>query len=58
MNLNPQELTKVRKSACHSVTLSSDTKTSVVDTKLRELNAEIKKMLAKKNTSLEVVLLN
>ena len=58
MNLNPQELTKFRKLAFHSVTQSSDTKTSVVDTKLRELNAEIKKMLAKKNTSLEVVLLN
>jgi predicted metal-dependent peptidase len=58
MNLNPQELAKVRKSALHSVTLSSDTKTSVVDTKLRELNAEVKKVLAKNNASVEVLLLN
>ena len=58
MNLNPQELAKVRKSALHSVTLSYDTKTSVVDAKLRELNAEIKKLLVKKNTSVEVLLVN
>jgi hypothetical protein len=58
MSLNPQELAKVRKAAIHSVTLSSDTKTSVVDAKLRELNAEIKKVLAKKNASVEVLLLN
>ena len=58
MNLNPQELAKVRKSALHSVILSSDTKASVVDTKLRELNAEIKKVLAKKNISVEVLILN
>ena len=57
-NLTQAELTKVRKAALHSVTLSSDTKTSVVDAKLRELNAEIKKVLAKKNTSVEVILLN
>ena len=54
MNLNPQELAKVRKSALHSVTLSSDTKTSVVDTKLRELNAEIKKVLAKNGVTIEI----
>ena len=58
MNLSPQELSKVRKAALHSVTLSSDTKTSVVDAKLRELNAEIKKVLAKKNASVEVLLVN
>ena len=56
--LTPSEVAKVRKAALHSVTLSSDTKTSVVDAKLRELNAEIKKVLAKKNTSVEVILLN
>ena len=57
-NLTQSELTKFRKSAIHSVTLTSDTKTSVVDAKLRELNAEIKKVLAKKNASVEVLLLN
>ncbi len=48
----------MRKAAIHSVTLSSDTKTSIVDAKLRELTAEIKKVLAKKNASVEVLLLN
>ena len=57
-NLTQTELTKVRKSALHFVTLSSEMKTSVVDAKLRELNAEIKKVLAKKNASVEVLLLN
>jgi len=49
-NLTQTEIAKVRKAALHSVTLSSEMKTSVVDTKLRELNAEIKKVLAKKMT--------
>ena len=57
-NLTQTELTKVRKSALHFVTLSSEMKTSVVDAKLRELNAEIKKVLAKKNASVEALLLN
>ena len=57
MNLNPQELAKVRKSALHSVTLSYDTKTSVVDAKLRELNAEIKKQLLINKLSITVILI-
>ena len=57
-NLTPQELTKVRKAAIQSVTLSSDTKSSVVDAKLREFATEIKKVLAKKNASVEVLLVN
>ena len=56
--LSSPELEKIRKAALHSVTLSSDTKTSIVDAKLRELTAEIKKVLAKKNASVEVLLLN
>jgi hypothetical protein len=58
MSLNPQELAKVRKAALQSVTLSSDMKTTVVDSKLRELNAEIKKVLAKNNASVEMLLFN
>ena len=53
-NLTQTELTKFRKSAIHSVTLSSDTKTSVVDAKLRELAAEIKKVLAKNGMTIEI----
>ena len=56
--LTPSEITKVRKAAIQSVTLSSDTKSSVVDAKLREFATEIKKVLAKKNASVEVLLVN
>ena len=55
MNLTSQELAKVRKAALHSVTLSSDMKTSAVDSKLRELTAEIKKYISKKDTFVDVV---
>jgi hypothetical protein len=57
-NLTQTELAKIRKASLHSVTLSSDTKSSVVDTRLRELAAEIKKVLATKNASVEVLILN
>jgi hypothetical protein len=57
-NLTQSELAKVRKVALHSVTLTSEMKTSAVDSKLRELTTEIKKVLAKKNASVEVLLLN
>ena len=57
MNLTPQELAKMRKVALHSVTLSSDMKTSAVDSKLRELTVEIKKLITKKDAEIEVVCL-
>ncbi len=41
--LSPSEIEKVRKVALHSVTMSSEMKTSVVDAKLKELASEIKK---------------
>jgi hypothetical protein len=47
----------VRKAAIHSVTLSSELKTSVVDSKLRELAAEIKKLLSTKSGNIEVICL-
>ena len=56
--LSPSEVAKVRKAAIHSVKLSLEMKTSVADSKLRELTTEIKKVLAKKNASVEVLLLN
>ena len=55
--LTAQEFAKVRKSALHSVTLSSEMKTSVVDSKLRELTAEIKKVLAKNNESINMIII-
>ena len=57
-NLTQTELAKVRKASLNSVTLSSEMKATVVDAKLRELNAEIKKVLTKKNASVEVLILN
>ena len=52
-NLTQTELEKIRKASLQSFTLSSDMKISVIDSKLRDLNSEIKRMLTKKNTSLE-----
>ena len=57
MNLNPQELAKVRKSSLHSVALSSEIKATVVDAKLKELISEIKKVLARKDADVEVICL-
>ena len=56
-NLTQTELSKVRKSALHSVTLSSEMKTSVIDAKLRELIAEIKKKIPKNDERFELILL-
>ena len=46
-NLTQAELAKVRKATLHSVTVSSDMKSSVVDAKLRNFTQEIKKLLLK-----------
>ena len=54
MNLTSTEIAKLRKAALHSVTLSSELKTSAVDSKLRELTAEIKKVLAKNGMTIEI----
>jgi len=55
MNLNHQELAKVRKVALHSVTISNEMKASVVEAKLKELTTEIKKIILKKNIIVEVL---
>ena len=54
-NLTQTELTKIRKAALHSVTLSSEMKGTVIDAKLKELIAEIKKLLAKKEAKVELI---
>ena len=56
--LSPSEITKVRKAAIHSVTLSSELKTSAVDSKLKELTAEIKKVLAKNGMTIEIFVMS
>ena len=58
MNLTSQELAKMRKAAFHSVTLSSELKTSAVDSKLRELAADIKKVLAKNGMTIEIFVMS
>lgn len=52
--LSQQELAKVRKTAEESVTLSNDMKSTAVDEKLRNLNASIKKLLSKKDVTVEI----
>jgi hypothetical protein len=54
-NLTQTELSKVRKAALHSVRLSSDMKATVIDTKLKELAFGVKKMMAKKDVVMEVL---
>lgn len=55
--LSPQELQKVRKLAFYEDLLTSDMKDSVINAKLRNLNAEIKKALAKKGTIVDIFVL-
>ena len=54
-NLTQTDLAKVRKAALHSVRLSSDMKATVIDTKLKELAFGVKKMMAKKDVVMEVL---
>ena len=54
MTLSPQELSKFRKTAEESVTLSNDMKSTAVDEKLRTLNAGVKKLLARKDATVEI----
>lgn len=53
--LSPSEIEKVRKVALHSVTMSSEMKTSVVDAKLKELASEIKKKLIMNKFSITII---
>ena len=55
--LTPSELTKVRKLADASITLKNEMKQSVIEEKLRTLNASIKKLLMKKDTTVEIILI-
>ena len=54
MTFSQQELAKVRKAAEESVTLSNEMKQSFVDEKIRSLNAFIKKLVAKKDVTVEI----
>jgi hypothetical protein len=54
MTLSQQELAKVRKTAEECATLSNEMKQSVIDEKLRTLNASIKKLLSSKEVIVEI----
>ena len=54
MTLSQQEQAKVRKAAVESVTLSNEMKQIIVDEKIRTLNSSIKKLLAKKDATVEI----
>ena len=53
--LSPSEITKIRKLADASITLKNEMKQSVIEEKLRTLNASVKKLLMKKDTTVEVI---
>jgi hypothetical protein len=52
--LSQQELQKIRKTALESVTLTNDTKSTAIEEKLRSLNASVKKLLAKKDATIQI----
>ena len=52
--LSPQELARIRNSAIKSITLSADIKPSIVDLNLKNFIIDIKKLLSKNNTVIEV----
>jgi hypothetical protein len=56
-NLTQAELVKVRKAAIRSVTLSKEMKTSVADSKLKELTAEIRKHLLMKDFPITIIVI-
>ena len=51
------ELAKIRKSSEESVILKNEMKQSVIDEKFRTLNASVKKLLMKKGTTLEIIVM-
>ena len=55
--LSQSEITKIRKLADASITLKNEMKQSVIEEKLRTLNASIKKLLMKKDTSVEIMVM-
>ncbi len=52
--LSQQDMTKIRKAAEESVTLSNEMKYTAVDEKLRTLNTAVKKLLTKKDAKIEI----
>ena len=53
-NLTPQEIAKVRNSSIKSLTVSSDIKSTIVDSNLRDFIIHIKKLLSSKKVIIEI----
>ena len=56
-NLTQTELAKVRKSSEESVILKNEMKQSVIGEKFRTLNASVNKLLMKKGTTVEIIVM-
>jgi len=52
-----QQLEKIRRIAEESVTLTNDMKQTVIDAKIRTLTALIKRLLLKKDTTVEILVM-
>lgn len=52
-----QQLEKIRRIAEESVTLTNDMKQTVIDAKIRTLTASIKRLLLKKDASVEILVM-
>ena len=52
--LTQSELAKIHKLAEETLILNNDMKQSVIDEKIRTLNASVKKILMKKDTTIEI----
>lgn len=52
--LSQSEIMKVRKLADASITLKNEMKQSIIEEKLRTLNSSIKKLLMKKDVTVEI----
>ena len=55
--LSTSEVAKMRKLSEESVTLKNEMKQSVVEEKLRTLNTSVKKLLMKKGTTVEIIVI-
>ena len=54
-NLTQSELAKIHKLAEETLILNNDMKQSVIDEKIKTLNASVKKLLIKKDTTVEII---
>lgn len=54
-NLTQTELAKVRKNAFITIAITEEMKSAVVEAKLKQVIAEVKKALVRRGSSLEII---